>query len=270
MFAVVSIIVGEEHEERDFDVFGPKCWGMIGVPDEQLVSRSIMIQLLQKEKHLVVEDWPRHGLPAELSEMFLRLQRQARRWVQDNTEEIKSSMPELSVVTNRCKDNWFPLYCIACLAGDVWKERALQGAKAVSVIEELTPQIVLLRDIRNSFFTRGLDVVPSWLLLADLLLQPESPWKNYENLRDGLNSHKFGRMIRELGIESKTIEFDRQYVLFPKDEDDTTKLKGYRLGSFRKLIDCHLANFPPEKIPLFEPWMYAAERLKAMQQKKAA
>jgi len=259
-FSVVTICVGDDHEERDFDVFGPKIWGQIGLPDEQLVSRSIVIQLLQKEAAQIVLDWPRIGMPPELDAMFIRLQRQCLRWMQDNTEKLKTNMPELSTLSNRCKDNWFPLYCIACMASNEWKERAIQGAEAISVIDELTPQITLVRDVRNIFHTHGLDRMPSWLLLQGLLLQTESPWKDFERQREGLNLYQLGHMIRELGIRSKTLSFDRQYVLFPKKDQDTTKLKGYELKDFMKLIDSHLAGDAKEIVPVYavEPISKAA------------
>jgi putative DNA primase/helicase len=269
-FAWVDVAVGEDHEPRSFFVFGTKVWGQIGKPDEQLVSRSIMIQLLQKRPDQFVLDWPRIGMPVQLSEMFLRLQRQCLRWVKDNTEKIKANMPQLSTLSNRVKDNWYPLYCIACMASDVWKERALQGANAETVIEEPTNQIVLLRDIRNAFHTRGVDVLPSWLLLKDLLLQPESPWKDYERQKDGLNSHQLGRMIRDFGIRSETIAFDSQLALFPKDGAEKTKLKGYKRSFFETLIDSHLAGVKPETIPVFDGAMFEAERLKLAKEQEWA
>jgi hypothetical protein len=248
-FSLVSVSVGDDHEARDFNVFGPKVWGMIGLPDDQLTSRSIIIKLLPKEPDQVVEDWPRIGMPEELTNMFTRLQRQSLRWMQDNVEKIKTSMPELAKLSNRLKDNWFPLYTVALLASEEWTERAIEGSKAVSVIDELTPQIILLRDIRNSFHTRGVDRMPSWLLLADLLLQPESPWKDYERQKDGLNSHQFGHLIRQLGIESYRFMFDRQYVLYPKA--DETRLRGYDLSSFETLIKAHLAGDQAEIIQVY-------------------
>jgi hypothetical protein len=248
-FSKVFRCVGEDAEEREFDCFGPKCWAQIGLPDDQLVSRSLVVSLLTKKPSEKVKSWPKVGMPAELNDVFIRLQRQCIRWVNDNVDAIRTSQPEVASLDNRLQDNWYPLLVVATLGSDEWKRRALTAAGVDAVIAEAGEQITLLRDVRNIFHTHGIDRIPSWLLLADLLLQVESPWAHYERQPDGLSAQQLGQKLRAMGIPSKPMRFEKQYLLFDKEKN---LLKGYQLAWFSNLFERQLAGEQPEDAPIHE------------------
>jgi putative DNA primase/helicase len=245
-FSRVERCVGDDNDIREFDCFGPKAWGQIGLPDGQLVSRSNVVNLLKKKSSEVVKSWPESGMPDEVKDVFLRLRRQATRWVQDNQDAIKASRPDVSGLTNRLKDNWYPLLVIANLAGDEWRKRALAAAGVEAVIDEDGEAVILLRDIRNIFFTRKIDRIPSTLLLADLLRQDESPWPHYERQPEGLSPHQLGHKLSSMKIKSKGMRFDKQLILEFGGEKNF--LKGYELKWFSNMFERQLAGEEPEEV----------------------
>jgi hypothetical protein len=244
-FANVYRCAGDDAEERWFNCFGPKAWGQIGIPDEQLVSRSLVVSLLKKKPTEKVKSWPKIGMPAEVNDVFVRLQRQAARWVRDSEEAIKSSQPDVCSLDNGLHDNWYPLLVIASLAGPDWKRRALEAAGVEAVISESGEEITLLRDLRNIFHTHAVDRLPSRLLLCDLLLQPESPWRHYEKQPDGLTPQQLGFKLRQMGVKSENMRFDHQHFMFDQDKN---QLKGYKLEWFANLFERQLAGEQPEDV----------------------
>jgi hypothetical protein len=222
-----------------YDCFGAKAWGQIGLPDDQLVSRSLVIMLRAKKADEKTKKWPKVGMPAELKDMFLRLRRQSRRWAQDNVQALKDSKPEIADLINRSEDNWYGLLCIAKLAGDTWEKRALAAA-GVEAVSEPEEGIVLLRDIRNIFAARKTDRIRSSTLLSDLLRQEESPWPKY-NKQDGLTLYQLGKMLRAMQIKSGNVRLKRQ-ANFDASKDE--QAKGYRLDQFQDLFDRQLAGEP--------------------------
>ena len=248
-FSKVDRCVGDDNDTREFDCFGPKAWGQIGLPDGQLVSRSLVVKLLKKKPSEKVKSWPKVGMPDEVKDVFVRLRRQATRWAQDSQDAIKSSQPDVSSLDNRLQDNWYPMLVVASLAGEEWKQRALAAAGVEAVIDEEGELMILLRDIRNIFFTRKIDRIPSALLLADLLLQDESPWRHYERQPDGLSPHQLGHKLSTMNIKSKPMRFDKQLVLGYDKEKNL--LKGYKHESFTNMFERQLAGEEPEEVNVY-------------------
>jgi hypothetical protein len=229
----------------EYDCFGCKCWGQINLPDDQLVSRSLVVTLLKKKTNEKVKTWPKVGMPAEVGDQFLRLQRQALRWAQDNAELIRSTQPDVATLDNRLQDNWFPLLMIATLASDQWKAAALKAAGIEGVIDEPGDEIVMLRDLRNIFHTRKIDRIPSRVLLADLLVQADSPWMRYERQPDGLSQQQLGAKLRKMGVRSKPLLYGKQGELIDTKQ---RQLKGYDLAWFKNLFERQLAGEKPEEV----------------------
>ena len=226
------------------DCFGCKCWGQINLPDDQLVSRSLVVTLLKKKSSEKVKSWPKVGMPADVGDQFLRLQRQALRWAQDNAELIRTTQPDVATLDNRLQDNWFPLLMIATLASDLWKAAALKAAGIEGVIDEPGDEIVMLRDLRNIFHTRNIDRIPSRVLLADLLVQADSPWMRYEKQPDGLSQQQLGAKLRKIGVRSKPLRYGKQGELV----DTKRQPKGYDKAWFQNSFDRHLAGEKPEEV----------------------
>jgi hypothetical protein len=231
---------------RAFNCFGPKCWAQIGLPDSQLTSRSIVVKLLRKKPNETVEAWPRVGMPLELDALFKRLRQQCQRWINDNSEAIENSKADVSGLDNRLADNWYPLIVVANLAGSEWRERARLASGVAPIIEEESEAITLLRDIRNIFHSRGVDKIPSKILLADLLLLSESPWKCYERQRDGLSANQLADKLGKMGIKSRDIRFTE---FFPEDRKKAV-CKGYRLDAFVNLFERQLGDAAVEEVEI--------------------
>jgi uncharacterized protein DUF3631 len=226
-------------------VFRCKCWGQINLPDDQLVSRSLVVTLLKKKASEKVKTWPKVGMPADVGDQFLRLQRQALRWAQDNAELIRSTQPDVATLDNRLQDNWFPFLMIATLASDKWKAAALKAAGIEGVIDGPGDEIVMLRDLRNIFHTRKIDRIPSCVLLADLLVQADSPWMRYEKQLDGLSQQQLGAKLRKMGVRSKPL----RYGMHGEPIDTKQRqLKGYDKAWLQNLFDRQLASKKPEEI----------------------
>jgi hypothetical protein len=229
----------------EYECFGCKCWGQINLPDDQLVSRSLVVTLLKKKTSEKVKTWPKVGMPGDVGDQFLRLQRQALRWAHDSAELIRTTQPDVATLDNRLQDNWFPLLMIATLASDKWKAAALKAAGIEGVIDEPGDEIVMLRDLRNIFHTRKIDRIPSRVLLADLLVQADSPWMRYEKQLDGLSQQQLGTKLRKMGVRSKPLRYGKQGELIDTKQK---QLKGYDKAWFQNLFDRQLAGEKPEEV----------------------
>jgi len=102
----------------------------------------------------------------------------------------------------------------------------------------------MLRDLRNIFHTRNIDRIPSRVLLADLLVQADSPWMRYEKQPDGLSQQQLGARLRKLGVRSKPLRYGKQGELI----DTKRQLKGYDKAWFQNLFDRQLAGEKPEEV----------------------
>lgn len=248
--------VQDEQVLQHFDCFGPKAWGQIGLPDNQLTSRSLITQLRRAKPGDTVEKWPRTGIPANMSEQLERMRRQCLRWAKDNETRIAETVPDVAGLGNRIGDNWYPLLVIATLAGEKWKVLAKEAAGVPpSVKGEESMQTLLLRDIRNILHTRGIDGtdgndrIPSAVLLQDLLQQEESPWPHYERNRDGMDANQLGILLRGIGIESNNVRIKKQLALRLFGDESEKRCRGFVLRQFQDLFERQLDG-EPERVPI--------------------
>jgi hypothetical protein len=200
--AYVTRCVGEDHKPRRFNCFGPKAYGMIGRPPDTLLSRSIMVRLVRKNKDDVVEDLLLSERP-ELAQEFTDLKRKIKRWVNDHQDFIATLKLSEIGLTNRIRNNWSSLLKIAATASTSWAEKATTAAGATTQKRQSSDFVLLLRDIRNIFHTRKTDRIPSLVLVRDLLAQPASGWRRGINKRDEIDEFWLGKMMSEFDWETK-------------------------------------------------------------------
>jgi hypothetical protein len=242
--------INDKQEIFRFATYGPVAYGMIGRPTGTLFSRTLFIRLERKGPNEVTEDLDLDENPI-LRDELARLRRRLLRWSRDNAQAIKDVKPSVTGLANRARDNWRPLLKIASVAGKEWVERAEAAAGAPPPRRKESEQVRLLRDIRNIFYTRGVPKLPTSVLVADLALQDESPWKRYLNGRDPLESRGLAELLETFDIHSKNISLtkDEQLKLFHEERKQRVA-KGYELAQFEPRFEKYLPGENSERVPV--------------------
>ena len=211
--ATIPRCVGDDHDVRLFNVFGPKVLAMIGRPSATMLSRSITITLRRKTDAERVEPLREDRLLANLAP----LRQQWRRWAIDHLDAIRTHDPTLplGLPENRAADNWRPLLSISDLAGGEWPARARVAALALSgvrVTEDEPINVMLLSDVRAVFDDRPSDsYLSSEEIVTALKRLPERPWVDWNKGR-GLGQAQLASRLRDfgsgpLGLRTKETRF---------------------------------------------------------------
>ena len=210
--------VGENHEPRQFNVWGPKALAGISLekhlPDATM-SRGIRIIMRRKMPHESVTRL-RH---AE-SGPFETIKSKLARFANDYSQQVQMARPVLpEALSDRDKDNWEPLLAIAGCAGPEWEQRAISAALKLSSASESSVSIgnELLADIRDVFASKRVDKISTVDLLAGLSEDPEMPWSTY-NRGKPLTARQLATLLKGYGIQSKTVRFKTET---PKGFDTT-------------------------------------------------
>lgn len=234
--------VGEDLIPRQFNVFGPKAYGMIGDIKDTIESRSLTVILFSKVEEDKVEDWNIIDYP-EIESALQTLSRKLARWAANNAQAVVQIKPDLRGVTNRKRDNWRPLLQIAEFAGQGWAEKARAAAGLTDVVAaEKSESRQFIEDVRNIFYTRNVDFLPSDALLADLHMQQESGWKHYGNGKDGLTQRDLARFLKQYGIKSGKGGY--------RGMAGDARVRGYHVSQFANIFNRFLRNTPPEKVDI--------------------
>jgi hypothetical protein len=215
---------------------------MIGHPTGTSFSRTIFIRLERKSTAQVTSDFNTEEYPA-LTEELSVLRRQLVRWAEDHRAEVKECKPDTPTLSNRARDNWRPLLKIAQIVGGKWTSMLMEAAGVPAPRNKKTGQEKLLRDLRNIFYKRGVDRIPSTILLADLLRQTESGWYRYRNNRDPLDVGNLADLMNDFNIGPKPIHLGKeiQGKLFDKvKNEEGVKSKGYTTDQLNPLFDKYL------------------------------
>jgi hypothetical protein len=200
--AFVIRTVGDNHEPRQFSVFGAKLLLGIGRLAPTIEDRSIIVTLDRKPPGSVVTRITRQAM-ADLRQIA----RKFMRWSVDYADQIDPdadpAVPE--VLNDRQMDCWRPLIHLAELAGGHWPSKARAAAVALSMgadadSEELP--IRLLIDLRTVFDQNGRDAIPTSELIDGLCRLEESPWPTLCKGRP-ITPHKLGRLLGGFGIRSR-------------------------------------------------------------------
>ena len=240
-FVARNVSVGDGYELRKFSTWAPMAYAMIGRPKETLLSRSIEISMHKSTALDPREDLPRlrHTPP-----IFTELRRKCARWAADNIKKVAGVKVE-KVLMNRAADNWEPLMQMSILAGGAWPERIVNASKSYGdeTAVKSNPH-VLLRDIRDIFFTRNVDQIPVTTLVADLVAQIESPWSRCDR-GDPLTPNILGHMLADDKITSKP----RKQPKLPGMEERAS-VRVYDRRDFNDLIKSYLVGEEPRLVPI--------------------
>ncbi len=184
--------IGDDHEPRRFSTYSACVVALIGELPDTLADRSISIRLRRRRPDEPILD---------------RLARQAARWAADNADRVRGADPEMPAgVFNRNADNWLAALAIADAAGGEWPNRGREAAGKLSgVIDTKSAGVELLDDIRTLFCESGADCLPSGVLIAKLIANPEGRWAEYGKGAKPLTQRQLARLLKPYGITSGTV-----------------------------------------------------------------
>jgi putative DNA primase/helicase len=188
----------ETHEPQRIPCFGARVLAMIRRPPATISDRAIAIALQRKRADEPVQRMRLDRLHAE----HAPLRRQWRRWADDHLAALRDLDPPVPAeLHDRAADNWRPLLAVADLAGAWWPARARAAALELSGGEEAeeTATIDLLRDIRDVFEERGVDVLASSDLASALVAMTDRPWAEWSHGRP-LTAAKLARQLATFSI----------------------------------------------------------------------
>ena len=209
--AFIGRVVGDNHEPKQFNVWGAKSLAGIALErhlPESTMSRSHIINLRRKMDHETVT-LIRH----EPASTFDLLTSKLARFAEDYSEHVKSARPKLpSGLNDRSKDNWEPLLAIAGCAGSEWVERAIQAAVEVSKASEAYHVSVgneLLASIQYVFYRKGIDKISTSQLIEELIRDDESLWGTFNRGRP-ITPRNIASQLEKYGIKSRTVRLSKQ------------------------------------------------------------
>src|SRR5439155_2508502 len=104
--AFVPRCVGEANEVRNFRVFGPKVFALIGQLPPALFDRCIPMEMQRRPRAAQLARFR----PLRLGAETLELLRAARRWVSDRAQALAAAdPPSLDGLDERQQEVWDPL-----------------------------------------------------------------------------------------------------------------------------------------------------------------
>jgi hypothetical protein len=209
--AFVIRVEGDDHEPRQFRVFGSKLLLGIGRLAPTIEDRSIILSLERKPPGAGVARLTRQAL-ADLRQIGQRLMR----WAVDHGEQIDPDVEPAcpDCLNDRQMDNWRPLLHLADLAGGDWPRRARAAAVALSTGRDADNDelpIRLLADLRTVFDADGRDSIPTSDLLDALCKIEAAPWATLTRGRP-ITPHKLGRLLGGFGIRPRHRERGNAYL----------------------------------------------------------
>jgi putative DNA primase/helicase len=196
--------VGDDHEPRQFSVWGAVLLAGIGQIPSTIEDRSITIHL-------------RRRLPSEETERLRTTRRdhlrdlgqKAARWVADNRDKLQDADPLVpEELDDRAQDNWRALIAIADLISAAVGARARAAARALAAEEASDDQsaaVLALADVETVFKSRDKDVISSQEVVAALNALEERPWGEWRR-GEPLNPRGLSRLLKPFGIRSKQIK----------------------------------------------------------------
>jgi hypothetical protein len=196
---------GSNQKPKRFNVYTPKGLAAIGALPETIVSRSVVVLLQRKlagEKLPRLRDRKRGALAAEWKPRLVL-------WATQAESELRGAQPEPPAgLEDRPADNWEALFAIAELAGGPWPAWAHDAALALQkdAVVEVSRKLDLLRDMREKLvpWINGETTVPLQLIVACLLEDEESPWRNMYGGKQ-LDAVAVGRLLKPYRLSVRTI-----------------------------------------------------------------
>lgn len=191
---------GKGEAPQRFSTWVSMVIGMIGMPPDTILDRSIVIQLRRKLADEITE-----RIPLNFSLDCFHLCQKMLRWAEDHKDQLEEYIPDLPHSHNdRELDNWIPLFTIAGVVGDQWYTRTLQAYSSMIKIEDESIGVRLLADIKDVFDQKGVQKIFSNDLVHALITAEESLWSEFKGNK-ALTATALARLLKPFGIKSKQI-----------------------------------------------------------------
>jgi hypothetical protein len=190
------------HVER-FDVFAPKMIASIRALPDTVQDRSIIVHLKRRARGEAV------------GRFRLRRAEQEAAPIRESWEALAETLilpDEVDVpdeLDDRAADSWEPLVALGEAAGDEWVSRARHAAAVLSgagEVEDDTLPIRLLAGIRSVFDDKGVDRLPTSVLLDGLHADEEAPWADWHGR--GLKAEGLAYLLRPFAIRARQMKLD--------------------------------------------------------------
>lgn len=224
--AKVPRCVGDDHEPREFSVWAPKAFALIGKLPSTLEDRTIVIRMKRK-----LPDEKVDRLRSRCRERFKPLRQKCVRFAADIRLQIQHAEPPLPEELNdRGQDIWEPLLAIADAAGGNWPKRARQAAVALSGgdgADDDSFNVQLLADIREVFTVKLCDRIPTVELIEALIGMDERPW----------GEANWGKPITTRWLAAKLKPFG---IVRGTKRSGASTFKGYTLAQFVDVFQRYL------------------------------
>ncbi len=196
--AVIPRCVGEANDVRNFRVFGPKVFALIGELPAALFDRCIRVEMQRRARGERLARFYARRLEPEA----LALRQRARRWADDHRDALATAdAPTLAFLDERAEEVWGPLVAVGQIAGGTWAAQLIGAAKALSgTRESQNLGIELLADILSVFHTARCDRLSSDDLVAALVVLEGRPWPELGRQQKPLSKAKLARLLAPFGI----------------------------------------------------------------------
>jgi putative DNA primase/helicase len=226
--------VGDDHQPRAFNVFGPMVIAGIGSQRDTIEDRSIIINMKRKMRDEVTEPF-RTDKPGNAEAPA----RQCARWVVDARTRLGGADPTIPKgVYNRAADNWRPLLAVAETIGGALQERVriVAQTKTAEASAGENYGTMLLADIRTLFVEQQSQPLFSDDIVKRLCVWDDRPWGDMGR-GQSLTTHKLASLLIQFGIGPQQIKFWN------------VNKRGYRAEQFADAWDRYLDPLPP--VPTF-------------------
>jgi putative DNA primase/helicase len=201
--AYVLRCVGDDMIPQQFSTWCPKAFAAIGRLPSTLEDRAIKIELRRKLKTDAVERLPVRD------DAYDELRRKAARWAADNMSKLeRARLAPPSELSDRARDNWYPLLAIADLAGGDWPEWAQEAARQLTVVDDDESFAeLLLKDLRAIFDREQADALWSESIVTSLLEIEGRPWPDFKHGKP-INANSMARLLKPFKVFPRKLRLD--------------------------------------------------------------
>ncbi|HXT48473.1 MAG TPA: DUF3631 domain-containing protein, partial [Gemmatimonadaceae bacterium] len=228
----ITICVGDDHEERDFRTFCPKCLAGIGRLWDTVASRSIALRMEKASRAELKKLAKLRG--DRVAGICEPHRRKLQRWANDVRAEISGADPQVpDALEARQADVWRPLLAVADLAEGAWPERARTAALALSGIaqEEGDYGLLLLEDVHDLFLAGTAidgDKLPSERIVLELGKREDRPWPEFRRDKP-ITATQLAKLLGRFGIKPHNLRLPLGEIV-----------KGYRYADCQPAFDRYL------------------------------
>jgi len=225
--AFIIRVCGDDHEPRAFSTWAPMIIAMIKRPADTIVDRSLVVQMRRRMPGEAVEK-----MPIDFADRCRVTRQKLTRWAADHAGVLGQSPTVPAHSSDRCRDNWTPLFSIAEAIGGDWPTHLEQSFKKLNEdTDDDSAGPAILRDIRSVFQDKGVDRIFSDDLVAALVDMDEAPWSEWRHGKP-ITMNTLARLLKPFKVSSGEIRIGYDHR------------KGYEQAKFADAFTRYLSDPP--------------------------